>query len=195
MRRYLPWFLSVVVVTVLCLLVEVTVQQTDRMTANDPQIQLAEDIASAFQNNQFTDETIRSSFDSFTPTNRQIDLVTSLSPWIQMYDESDTLVESSVKVSDAAVTLKIPKGIFASVDKSGEDRVTWQPGKNIRQAIVVTKFSGAKSGYIVAGRSLRETEIREESLFKLFTAAWLISMFLIGTSAAWIFGYFTKFQK
>ena len=195
MRRYLPWLLSIVVVTILCLFVEVTVQQNYRMSANDPQIQLAEDMASAFQNNQFTTETIRSSFDSFVPTNREIDLVTSLSPWIQMYDESGTMVVSSAKVSNASVTLKIPKGIFATVDKSGEDRVTWQSGKNIRQAIVVTKFSGVKSGYVVAGRSLKETEIREGYLFKLFTVAWLVLMSLIGTSAAWTFGYFTKFKK
>lgn len=194
-RRFAPWVLSIAIVTCLCLLIAVTVQQSYRQSANDPQIQLVEDMSAAFSNNQFTDETIKSSFESFVPSKIQVDIGSSLSPWIQVYDESGDVLHSSVSISDAQSTPHVPRGIFEWVTKHGEDRVTWQPQKGIRQAIVVTKFSGLRNGYIVAGRSLKEIEKREGGLYKVITIGWLIMMILIGTAAAWNFGYFTRFTK
>ena len=193
-RRYLPWILSLTIVTVMCVLVDVTVQQSYRMNANDPQIQLAEDMQKAFSNNQFTTDSIQSSFESFQPTNRQIDLATSLSAWIQLYDASGSLIKSSAIMSGVQTIPKIPKGIFTATDKTGEDRLTWEPQKGIRQAIVVTKFSGMQSGYVVAGRSLKEIEMREGNLNRIVAIVWFCLMCLIGISFAWTFGYLTRFS-
>lgn len=194
-RRLAPWLLSIILVTFLCGLIGVVAQQSYRQNANDPQIQIAEDMASAFENNQFTDEIIKSSFESFMPTKMSVNMETSLSPWIQIYDESGEVIESSVITSDAQSIPRVSKGIFDAVKKGGEDRLMWQPKKGIRQAIVVTKFSGLKNGYIVAGRSLTEVEKREGGLYKMTAIAWVLMMILIGCGAAWNFGYFTKFTK
>ncbi len=201
-RRFLPWLLSLAIVSIVCLLVAVAVQQSYRQGANDPQIQIAEDMAAAFQNNQFTDETLKSSFESFVPTKMQVDIGSSLSPWIQVYNESGEVADSSAILSDSQSIPHIPKSIFVtqgfspgSPESHAEDRVTWQPQKGIRQAIVVTKFSGLKSGYIVAGRSLREVEVREGKLNGMIVVAWILMTLMIGCSAAWTFGYFSGFAK
>lgn len=194
-RRLVPWFLSIILITLLCGLIGIVVHQSYRQNANDPQIQIAEDIASAFQNNQFTDEIVKSSFESFMPTKMQVNIGESLSPWIQIYNELGEVMESSAMTTDAQSVPHISKGIFDAVKKSGEDHVTWQPKKGIRQAIVVTKFSGLRSGYIVAGRSLKEIEKREWALSKIVMTAWMMMVCVIGISAAWTFGYFTQFTK
>ena len=63
---------------------------------------------------------------------------------------------------------------------NGEDRVTWQPQGNVRIALVVTKVTGVQSGFIAAGRSLREVEKREDQLTKEVLGAWLIAVVLAG---------------
>ncbi|MCX6715205.1 MAG: hypothetical protein NTX72_05340 [Candidatus Uhrbacteria bacterium] len=194
-RRFVPWVLSIAIVSCLCLIIAVTVQQSYRQSANDPQIQLAEDMSAAFSNNQFTDETIKSSFESFVPGKMQVDIGSSLLPWIQVYDESGEVLYSSVSISDVQSTPRVPRGILEWVTKHGEDRVTWQPQKDLRQAIVVTKFNGLRNGYIVAGRSLKEIEKREGELDKVIAIGWMVMMILIGSAAAWNFGYFTQFTK
>lgn len=194
-RRFAPWLLSAVLLTLVCDLSAILVHQTFRQGANDPQIQIAEDMASAFANNQFTDEIIKSSFQEFMPTKTQVNIATSLSPWIQIYTEGGEVMESSAVVTEAQTTPKIPKGIFETVQKKGEDRITWQPKKGIRQAIVVTKFSGLKNGYIVAGRSLFEVEKRLVNMNWIIAIAWAVMMMVIGCAAAWNFGYFSGFKR
>ena len=156
----IPWILALVIITLLCLLVGVAVQQSYRMSANDPQIQIAEDMATAFANNQFTEETLKSSVEAYTPTTLPVNIGTSLAPWIQVYTQSGEPLFSSALISDAQSVPHVPKGIFERMNKQNEVRVTWQPKRGIRQAIVVTKFTGVQNGFIVVGRSLKEVEVR-----------------------------------
>jgi hypothetical protein len=58
----------------------------------------------------------------------------------------------------------------------GENRVTWQPEPGVRIAAVVASYSGTQSGFVMAGRSLRETERRVDQLGELIGAAWLAGM-------------------
>ena len=64
----------------------------------------------------------------------------------------------------------------------GQDRITWQPRTGVRQAIVAVYFHGRKTGYVVAGRSLREVEKRVDDLGLIVAAAWLVT--LLATLAA-----------
>jgi hypothetical protein len=192
-RRFIPWILSAVIVTCFCGLIGVVVQQSFRQEANDPQIQMAKEMSAAFLNNQFTEETLKSSFETFIPSKIQVNVETSLSPWIQIYDASGENLYSSMMTSDAQSTPRVPKEVFERVDKQGENRITWQPKKGIRQAIVVTKFSGLRNGYIVAGRSLAEVEHRIGSMWMFIGIGWFSMMVLIGCATLWNFGYFTKF--
>ncbi len=194
-RRLIPWILSAVITTLICGLIGATVQQTYRQDANDPQIQIAKEMSAAFLNNQFTEETLKSSFETFIPSKIQVNIETSLSPWIQIYDASGENLYSSMMTSDAQSTPRVSKGVFERVDKQGENRITWQPKKGIRQAIVVTKFSGLRNGYIVVGRSLAEVENRIGSMWMFIGIGWFVMMMLIGCATLWNFGYFTKFTE
>ena len=201
-RRFVPWLLAMILTTLFCLLIDLVVRQSYRQSANDPQIQIAEDVAAAFSNNQFTNETLKSSFETFVPSKMQVDIGSSLSPWIQVYNESGDPLESSARIDEAQSTPHVPKSIFVtqgfslgSKQSSNEKRLTWQSQKGIRQAIVVTKFEGLRSGYIVVGRSLREVEDRILDLHKMITIGWLMMMLMVGSAAAWNFGYFTQFTK
>lgn len=194
-RRLVPWVLSLVLVTFFCLLLLFVVQKMYRQAANHPQIQIAEDAAAAFEQNQFTNETLKSSFESFVPSIGQVDLGSSLSPWIQVYDASREVIESSVSIQEAQTTPRVSSELFEGLSKRDQIRLTWQPRKGIRQAIVITKFSGLRSGYIVVGRSLREVEDQIRILTVIISAAWFVMVFMIVCVAAWTFGYLTRFTK
>lgn len=194
-RRLVPWVLSLVLVTFFCLLLLFVVQKMYRQSANHPQIQIAEDAAAAFEQNQFTNETLKSSFESFVPSIGQVDLGSSLSPWIQVYDASHEVIESSVSIQEAQTTPRVSSELFEGLRKRDQIRLTWQPRKGIRQAIVITKFSGLRSGYIVVGRSLREVEDQIRILTVIISAAWFVMVSMIVCVAAWTFGAFTKFTK
>jgi hypothetical protein len=145
------------------------------------------------------------------PTDRSVvDASQSLSPFIMVFDENGTLLESSMKVGD---TLPVPpKGVFdftrsnsgevfsgplapisrlrmqfaSNVRPAGEDRITWQTAGGLRFATVVIHFNAStSSGFVLAGRSLREVESREGQLVWIVLAGWVVT--LIATAITAIF--------
>jgi hypothetical protein len=160
------WLPMVTLVTILCALVYVVDQQALRMSANDPQIQLAEDGAGALAQG--------ASAQSLLPTNT-IDVATSLAPFMIVYNDTGEPTASSGFLHGKIPTL--PAGILDYVRNTGEDRVTWQPEGGVRIATVVVRASGTSSGFVLVGRSLRETEKRVDQLTLLVGLAWLASLF------------------
>ena len=142
-------------------LVYIAVQQNYRQNANDPQIQLAEDAA------QSLDHGLAPS--SVVPAAR-VDLGTSLAPFIIVTDDNYRILASSGTLNGR--TVLPPTGAFTAAltgrgkdtARTGENRITWQPSSSVREAAVITRYSG---GYVVAARSLREVEIREDDLASL----------------------------
>jgi hypothetical protein len=63
-----------------------------------------------------------------------------------------------------------PLGVLDATVKTGENRVTWQPHPGFRYATVAVKYSG---GYVVAARSLHETESLIDIIGRLVALAWL----------------------
>jgi hypothetical protein len=57
--------------------------------------------------------------------------------------------------------------------------VTWQPEPSVRIASVVVAYGGAQPGFVLAGRSLRESEVRVDRLTSLLAAGWLASLAVI----------------
>ena len=60
--------------------------------------------------------------------------------------------------------------MFDYVRTHGEERVTWQPRPGVRIASVVVRTA---NGFVVAGRNMREIEIRENNVLKLAILGWL----------------------
>ncbi len=161
-RRFIPLaFLA----TALCGLVYLAVQQAERQGANDPQIQMAEDAAAQLATGTSTIGIIPA-----TP----VDINTSLAPYIVIYDASGNPIAGN-GILDGTLP-NLPAGVFNYAANAGEDRFTWQPRSDIRQAVVVVPAGDSSGGFVMAGRSLREVEIREDHTQAETAAAWLFSI-------------------
>jgi hypothetical protein len=170
------WAAFMVVITFLSGLVYITAQQVLRHSANDPQIQLAEDSAASLAQGKNPQAVL--------PSN-QINMENSLAPYVIIFDEKGQPVASSAQL-DGAIPV-VPGGVFEYVRQAGEDRFTWQPKTGVRSAAIVTHFGGANPGFVLAGRSLREVEERENQLLKLVEVAWVGFLVFSAVSAGLIY--------
>ena len=157
--RWLPFAAAI---TVVCGLVYVEVQQNLRQSANDPQIQMAEDTAASLA--------AGSDAAALVPSTA-VDVASSLAPFLIVYDAHDDVVASSARLDRA--TPRLPEGVLASARQSGEDRVTWEPRAGVRIAAVVVPYDG---GAVLAGRSLREVEHREFDALATAALAWVLGL-------------------
>jgi hypothetical protein len=101
----------------------------------------------------------------------QVDIASSLSPYVVVFDETGGALASSGLLYDKMPAL--PSGVLEYVRQNGEDRITWQPEPGVRSAIIVTRYSGSQSGFVMAGRSLKEVENRVTQLEMLIGIGWL----------------------
>jgi hypothetical protein len=149
-------------ITLTCGLVYVTVQQSFRQSANDPQIQMAEDTARQLEAGASAQVLVG---------NQTIEIDKSLAPYLVIYNEKTEVVASNAKLDNEAP--KPPQGVFEYTKQHNQDRITWQPKAGVRSAIVMHHYNG---GYVLAGRSLREVEIRENKLEKQVGGVWIVGM-------------------
>jgi hypothetical protein len=62
---------------------------------------------------------------------------------------------------------RIPLGPLESLlGPRDEDRITWQPAPGVRVAAVIVPYGGQQPGFVLAGRSLRLVEQREDALLR-----------------------------
>lgn len=197
-RTCLSWLPLAVAITGTFAFAYIGIQQNFRQTLNDPQIQLADDSATALSAGASVDQVIPST---------KVDIQTSLSPWIAVYNDSHLLIASSGELHGVAPI--IPSGVFDSArggDASStsakqvrEDRLTWQPESGVRQAIVVTDYNGPNGhGYVVAGRNMREVEQRESALGLMALYAWIVTLlasFAFQFATQWYRGNSTDLRR
>lgn len=155
-------------------------QQVYRMSANDPQIQLSEDGATAIANG--------ADALSVVPTNA-VSLTKSLSPFVVVYNAGGQPIAANGYLNGAMPTP--PAGTLTYAASHGQDRFTWQPrsGNGLRIAAVVTAVNGGKSGYVLAGRSLAEVESRIANLTTMMLGAWaaaMLSSFVLVAAFAYV---------
>jgi hypothetical protein len=158
----LYWIPLATLVALMSGMVYLTVQQNYRSSANDPQLQMATDAASAL--NAGADP------QSVVPASK-IDIAQSLAPYLAIYDANAQLVAASA--TQHGQSLDVPSGVFASAKASSPNVVTWQATSGERNAIVVIPYS---NGFVLAGRSLRPTEDREDQLLQQVMAACIVTL-------------------
>lgn len=163
-KIFIYWFILFVSVTITAAMVYGAQQQYIRQSADDPQIQIAEDTAAALENGQ--------PIDSFVPKNK-IDMARSLSPFVMVYDQSKKIIGSSCTLNGNSPVL--PEGVLDYAGLNGMDRLTWMPAPGVRIAAVVVKYGGAKPGFVAVGRSMREIEKRILHIEQLVGFIWLFS--------------------
>ncbi len=180
LRAIIYWFPVAFAVSVLAALIYGAVQQNYRQSANDPQIQMAEDAAAHLEAGQQPQAIVGAA---------KIDISRSLSPFLIVYDDAAQPVASSATLNGQ--TPLLPSGVFQNVRQSGEERLSWQPQDGVRSAAVVLHYGGAHPGFVLAGRSLREVENRESQLTTMVGAAWavaLVGSLLLLVFAVWVNG-------
>lgn len=137
-----------------------------RLSANDPQIQLAEDGAAELGQGK--------PIIALTQNLPTVNLATSLAPFTMVVDSHATVLASSGQLDGQMPAL--PPGVLTYAKPGHSYRLTWQPRPGVRIATVIA-LSGDR--YVVAGRSLREVEQRESELLLIVGLAWLASVVMM----------------
>jgi len=166
------WVQLAALATATSLLVYLAVLQVGRQIANDPQLQIARDASVATAGGQPADAIV---------AGPQVDIGQSLAPWITMVDEKGAITSSSARLHGNLRT--VPPGVFDLARQTGEVRVTWQPESGVRMATVVVH--NRNGGFVVAGRSLEESEARTAAYGKMILLGWfatLIGLLVIVTA-------------
>jgi hypothetical protein len=110
-----------------------------------------------------------------------VDLTTSGAPFVLVYDSNHTLVASTATIAGAVPNL--PPGVLDDAVARGEDRVSWQPRADVREAVVATPWrSLSAQGVVVAGASLAATEERTSALRDRVGVGWLLAELALTTA-------------
>jgi len=172
------WLTSAFVISIFSLLVYAAVQQSYRQSANDPQNQIAEDAAATIANGGSVQSVIAST---------SINIAQSLAPYVVVYDDLGKPIMGDGILNGSLPSL--PPGVFDYVKTNGEDQFTWEPKSGVRSAVVIVQVPG-NSGFVMAGRSLREVELRENMLEMMVGALWIFALIGLGVIEA-IFLFWT----
>ena len=169
-RLQIIWLPIALASTIMVVAVYMAVQQDIRLSANDPQIQIAEDLA------QKLSDIASTTWSNTLKNENQIDFSTSLAPFEIIYNQNGDVVISTGSIHDAVPV--IPAGVLEYTRLHNENRITWQPAPDVRLATVIKHLSGKQEGFVLSGRNLREIENREFNLELILGAVWLISVIL-----------------
>lgn len=159
LRLFIPF---AVAITGLSFLAFGMAQQVNRLLAYDPQVQIAEDISSALNNNIPASTIVGKG---------KIDMSKSLAPFVILYDSAGKPTSTSAVLN--GIVPVPPSGVFKFTSQKGQDRFTWQPADNARIATVVIKYD---NGYVLAGRSMAEVEARAQKLLSQAIFGWAVVM-------------------
>ena len=170
--------------TVLALALYTIPQQVLRQGANDPQIQMAGDLAARLEQGIAPAEAVPAG---------SVDIARSLSPFVIAYDDQGQPLGSNAQLNGQTPTP--PKGVFEYTRIHGEERISWQPvlGREhgVRIAAVIERVNGPHPGFVLAGRNMREVEAREQQVEQMAGLAWIamLGLIFLGTAA---FGWTTR---
>jgi len=167
MRAFPKWLPIGVAVTMAIFISYTFAQQVYRLSANDPQVMMAHDIAAALASGTPADQLV--------PTTT-VDPSVSLAPFVIVLDQSGHIVVSSMTLGGSSPVP--PSGVLDTAKVSGEYRVTWQPRRDARIASVVVPVKGGPGGFVVAGRSLKAVEDRIDTLGQLAGLGWIGTLVL-----------------
>jgi hypothetical protein len=171
----LTWLPVAAIITLIFGTIYAAVQQDLRQSANDPQIQLAEDTSFVIGGGVSP-----ASLFGPSPT---VNLETSLATFAMVFDTSGKIVASSGFLGGSIPVP--PAGVFDYARTHADDRLTWQPASGVRVAAVVKYFHASTTGYILVGRNMREVEKRESQISMMVLLGWIASI-VISIGSVWL---------
>ena len=168
---------AIAIITILIGLVYVSVQQSYRSSANDPQIQIVNELRTRLEFGKPIERYLKQD---------SVDLENSLGIFIATYDKDGHPLQSN-----ALLNGKLPElssGVFKYVSAHKEDWITWQPRKTIRMALGIAATNTEPVAYVAAGRSLVEVEERISRLITFCGICWTLCTAI--TLINWLFNYY-----
>lgn len=164
------FLVSLATMTVAIVFSLILAQQALRLSANETITQLSEDTSGALEAG--TAATLLAS-----PTPVRIDK--SLAPYVIITNTDGAVVASSGQLNG---TSPVPSlDTLQSSTSNGIAYVSWLPNGATRQAIVIKPYHGPSgSGFVVAGRSLREIEKSNDVFLQLAIIAWISGFLALG---------------
>jgi hypothetical protein len=168
-KSFIYWLILVIAITFTAGTAIVSIQQVLRQSANDPQIQIAEDISL-----ELSKGVNPAQLDSPNKT----DIDKNLDPFLLVFDRSGKSLATSAALN--GVIEDVPLGALQASLKKSPNLITWQPQEGVRSALAVIPFAGtastSSSGFVVIGRSLRVIESRISKLEKVIGFGWLLAI-------------------
>lgn len=161
LKRLIIWLTPLVIVTLVFGTIYGSVQQSLRQGANDPQIALAQDLATKLDNGASPASLV----------GEPVDVAKSLSPAVIISDLSGKELASSAQINGSITT--VPLGVLRSSQNHAYNAVTWQPQSDVRLASVSV---AGKDYYVTAVRNLKEVEKREARVMQITGLGWLLSV-------------------
>ncbi len=165
-KHHLVSIFTLALITLIFFTIYAAVQQGLRQSANDPQIQAAEDVS--------TELSAGAQPQNIVAGTNKADIATSPDAFIIIFDGSGQPVISSAQLNGS--TPIPPAGTFAYTKQAGEDTFTWQPQSGLREATVMAYSSGSSPYFVLVGRSLKETDSRSNRELAIIIGAWLIAI-------------------
>ena len=162
-------------------------QHVLRSGLNDPQIQMARDVAARLErvgvNDSLVNDGLRHGTLLASGMGANIDMARSLSPFLIVYNDAGQPLGSNAQLEGQTPTP--PSGVFDYVREHGEERLTWQPRHGVRIAAVIERVQGPQPGFVLAGRDMREVEARIADVQTMAGLTWLgmLALILIGAVA------------
>jgi hypothetical protein len=163
-------------------------QHVLRSGLNDPQIQIATDLAATLDRFGVNDGLQQGAL-TVSGSGTNIDMARSLAPFAIVYNDAGQPLGSNAQLDGQTPTP--PAGVFDNVRSHGEERVTWQPRRGVRIAAIIERVNGKQPGFVLAGRNMREVESRIADVQFMAGLTWLgmLGLIVIGTVA---FGIYTR---
>lgn len=180
MNKYRAWLQLVFtlgLITCVFFTIYGVTQQVYRQSANDPQVQLAEDMKTQLESGRTATSLV---------SGTKIDATKSLSSFIIIYSKDKTVIASTATL-DGKDPLP-PAGTFNSASDTGRNIFTWEPKDGVRLATVMVPY---KDGYVLSARSLSEVETRIERLGLMVLAAW-IGTLAFACVSFWVYNRYIK---
>lgn len=168
-REITPWIAIALIALGLTFFTYTAVQQDYRMSANDPQVQMAQDAASAWNNGASPSSLVLP---------KKVDMGSSLAPFTIIVDKNGHVLASDGQLN--GMTPLPPLSVFSGVAENGERRFTWQTDGGLRFAAVVEP---TPNGAVLTARSLKEAESREQIL------TWMAGLTLLGVVGVLVLAY------
>ncbi len=167
LSAFRAWIPLAVAITGIFIALYCTGQFILRSLANEEQVRISADVVRYLEGGGDP-----MALNSPMPT----DIGTGLAPYIIFYSLDLRAMAGSGLLDNESPVL--PRGVYEFTKKWGEHRLTWQPKPDVRHAVLMRHLDTPTAGYLLVGKSLKETERTICVLWSILSALWALTMLL-----------------